>query len=164
MKINKVMKETGLTKKAIYYYENEGLISPAKEPGNNYRIYTEEDVRTLIAINILRKLDVPIKAIGDIIKNSVPMRDVLKEQLVLTNRKINLLFQNKKVMNELIQKDINERDFSFGTLKLFNQELNTLTVSSGQAGKELEYIFPGVLGKIFAIFPIATARKIRDII
>lgn len=152
MRINEVMKETGLTKKAIYYYENEGLIKPQKDPDNNYRNYAEEDVRKLIVINILRRLDVPIKAIGDIVNNSVPIKDVLKEQLVLTNQKINLLFQNKMVMNDLILKDIDERDFSFKTLQEFNQELDRLSQSSGHVGKELERIFPGTLGKTFSIF------------
>ena len=167
MKINEVMKETGLTKKAIYYYENEGLIRPQKDPENNYRNYTEEDVRKLIVINILRRLDVPIKAIGDIVKNSVPMKDVLKEQLILTNQKINLLYQNKIVMNDLIIKDIDERDFSFKTLKEFNHELDKLLQSSGHVGKELERIFPGTLGKTFAIFyshfldvPLDTDKKL----
>jgi DNA-binding transcriptional MerR regulator len=153
MKINEVMKETGLTKKAIYYYENEGLIKPQKDPENNYRNYSGEEVRKLIVINILRRLDVPIKAIGDIIKNSVPMKVVLKEQLISTNQKINLLYQNKMVMNDLIIKDIDEKDFSFKTLKTFNRELDKLSQSSGQhVGKELERIFPGTLGKTFSIF------------
>jgi DNA-binding transcriptional MerR regulator len=152
MKINEVMKETGLTKKAIYYYENEGLIRPQKDPDNNYRNYTEEDVRRLVVINVLRRMDVPIKAIGDIINCAVPIKDVLKKQLTLTNRKINVLVQNKLIMNDLIQKEISEHDFSFETLKQFNQELDTLSVVSGLAGKELERIFPGTLGKTFAIF------------
>ena len=167
MKINEVMKETGLTKKAIYYYENEGLIRPQKDPENNYRNYAKEDVRKLIVINILRRLDVPIKAIGDIIKNSVPIKDVLKEQLILTNQKINLLYQNKMVMNDLIIKDIDERDFSFKTLKEFNYEMDKLSQSSGHVGKELERIFPGTLGKTFAIFyshflnvPLDTEEKL----
>lgn len=152
MKINEVMKETGLTKKAIYYYENEGLIKPQKDPENNYRNYTEEEVRTLVVINILRRLDVPIKAISDIIKNSVSIKDVLKEQLVVTNHKINMLFQNKKIMNELILQDVEKSDFSFDTLKKFKLETDMLSSVSGQAGNELELIFPGTLGKTFAIF------------
>jgi DNA-binding transcriptional MerR regulator len=146
------MKEKGLTKKAIYYYENEGLIKPQKDHDNNYRNYTEEEVRKLIVINILRRLDIPIKAIGDIIKNSVPLKVVLEEQLALTNQKINLLFQNKMIMNDLILKEIDERDFSFKTLKEFNHEMDKLSQSSGHVGKELERIFPGTLGKTFAIF------------
>ncbi len=152
MKINEVMKETGLTKKAIYYYENEGLIKPQKDQDNNYRNYTEEEVRALIIINILRRFDVPVKAISDIIKNSVSIKDVLKEQLAVTNHKINMLFQNKKIMNELILQDVEKQDFSFNTLKKFKLETDKLSSVSGQAGSELELIFPGTLGKTFAIF------------
>jgi DNA-binding transcriptional MerR regulator len=152
MKINEVMKETGLTKKAIYYYENEGLIKPQKDPDNNYRNYSEEDVRRLVVINILRRMEVPIKAIGDIINRAVPVRKVLKEQLTHTNRRINMLVQNKLIMNDLIQKDVSEQDFTIDTLKQFNQELGVLSVSSGLAAEELECIFPGMLGKMFAVF------------
>jgi|GEM_PF-1918303 Predicted transcriptional regulators len=167
MRINEAMKETGLTKKAIYYYENEGLIKPQKDPDNNYRNYTENDVRTLITINILRRFDIPIKTIGDIIRNSVPMKDILKEQLVQTNRKINSLYQNKMVMNDLIMRDISEKDFTFDTLREFNQNLDQYQVLSGYVGRELEKIFPGTLGKTFAIFysnfldvPLDTDEKV----
>jgi len=167
LKINEVMKETGLTKKAIYYYESEGLIKPQKNPDNNYRNYSEEDVRKLIIINILRRLDVPIKSIGDIIKNSVSIKEVLKDQLALTNRKINILLQNKIIMNDLITRDMEESDFTFSTLKEFNTELDKLSDSKGQVGKELELYFPGTLGKTFAIFysdslnvPLDTDEKI----
>ncbi len=167
MKINQVMKKTGLTKKAIYYYENEGLISPEKKPGNNYRIYTDDDVRTLIKINILRRLDVPIKSIGEIINHGVSIKDILKDQLSLTNHKINVLFQNKMILNELITKDMEDSDFSFNTLKDFDLELDKIMVGSGYLGKELERIFPGTLGKILAIFynnflnvPLDTEEKV----
>lgn len=152
MRINEVMKETGLTKKAIYYYENEGLISPTKEPGNNYRVYTDEDVRKLIKINILRRLDVPIKAIGGIIFNAVSIKDILKEQLILTNQKMNIMFHNKMIINELITKDIEEADFSFDTLKDFDLRLDNMMAGPGHLGKELERIFPGTLGRLFAVF------------
>lgn len=152
MKINEVMKETGLTKKAIYYYEKEGLIKPRKDPGNNYRNYAEEDVKNLVIISILRRLDVPVKTIGELIGNSISIKDVLMEQLVIVNRKINLLFQNKMIMNELILQDVEKSDFSFHTLKKFKLEKDTLSSVSGQAGNELELIFPGTLGKTFAIF------------
>lgn len=41
------MKETGLTRKAIYYYESEGLVSPDKNPENNYREFTVKDLEKL---------------------------------------------------------------------------------------------------------------------
>ncbi|MBX4261211.1 MerR family transcriptional regulator [Clostridium estertheticum] len=37
MNIKVVSEKTGLTKRAIKYYESEGLISPLKNNDNNYR-------------------------------------------------------------------------------------------------------------------------------
>ena len=37
MKINEVEAAVGVTKKNIRFYEEEGLISPSREPGNGYR-------------------------------------------------------------------------------------------------------------------------------
>lgn len=62
MKINDVCNETGLTKKAVCYYENQGLIKPKKNM-NGYRDYTLEDVRLLNEIFLYRKLDISIKDI-----------------------------------------------------------------------------------------------------
>ena len=59
MKINEVEAAVGVTKKNIRFYEEEGLISPRREPGNGYRSYSEADVERLRRIKLLRKLDVP---------------------------------------------------------------------------------------------------------
>jgi hypothetical protein len=55
-------------------------------------------------------------------------------------------------MNDLITRDLKESDFTFKTLIEFNRELDCLAISNGNVGKELVRIFPGTLGKIFAIF------------
>ena len=60
MKINEVEAAVGVTKKNIRFYEEEGLISPRREPGNGYRSYSEADVERLRRIKLLRKLDVPL--------------------------------------------------------------------------------------------------------
>ena len=58
MKINEVEAAVGVTKKNIRFYEEEGLISPRREPGNGYRSYSAADVERLRRIKLLRKLDV----------------------------------------------------------------------------------------------------------
>ena len=40
MKINEVEAAVGVTKKNIRFYEEEGLITPGREPGNGYRSYS----------------------------------------------------------------------------------------------------------------------------
>ena len=59
MKINEVEAAVGVTKKNIRFYEEEGLITPSREPGNGYRSYSQADVERLRRIKLLRKLDVP---------------------------------------------------------------------------------------------------------
>ena len=59
MKINEVEAAVGVTKKNIRFYEEEGLITPGREPGNGYRSYSQTDVERLRRIKLLRKLDEP---------------------------------------------------------------------------------------------------------
>ena len=70
MKINEVEAAVGVTKKNIRFYEEEGLISPSREPGNGYRSYSQADVERLRRIKLLRKLDVPLAETGRCWKGS----------------------------------------------------------------------------------------------
>ena len=59
MLLNEIAKEVGMTKRAIKYYEEKGLLS-IKKDDNGYRNYTQEDVETLKKISIYRKLGISI--------------------------------------------------------------------------------------------------------
>ncbi|MCI4139439.1 MerR family transcriptional regulator, partial [Bacillus vallismortis] len=61
MNINQVYELTGLTKKAIKFYESEGLIEVNKNPTNLYREYSEKEVSQLNIIAYLRLLHMHIK-------------------------------------------------------------------------------------------------------
>lgn len=69
MLIKDVCNECNLTKKAIEYYEQQGLIAP-KTDGNGYRNYSKEDISLLKEIGVLRKLGISIADIKNIIKSS----------------------------------------------------------------------------------------------
>ena len=68
MKINEVEAAVGVTKKNIRFYEEEGLIHPGREPGNGYRSYSAADVERLRRIKLLRKLDVPLAEIRQMLE------------------------------------------------------------------------------------------------
>ena len=46
MRINEAAEKVGMTKRAIKYYEEQGLLTVSKDE-NGYRNYTEEDIRIL---------------------------------------------------------------------------------------------------------------------
>jgi DNA-binding transcriptional MerR regulator len=54
LKIQEVAAETGLTTRAIRYYEEIGLLEPAGRSGGAYRLYDESDLERLQFIRSLR--------------------------------------------------------------------------------------------------------------
>ena len=47
LNIKEVEKLTNITKQNIRYYERQGLIFPKRNPENDYREYSEQDIRQL---------------------------------------------------------------------------------------------------------------------
>ena len=62
MNIKQASEQSGVSAPNIRFYEKEGLFTPARRQGNDYRDYTAGDVRTLKLIRMLRMLDVPLPA------------------------------------------------------------------------------------------------------
>jgi len=81
MKINEVEAAVGITKKNIRFYEEEGLITPGREPGNGYRSYSPADVERLRRIKLLRKLDVPLAEIRQMLEGECSLADGMERQL-----------------------------------------------------------------------------------
>ena len=80
MNTKQVEELTGMSRQNIRYYERMGLLEPAREDGNAYRDYSEEDVRRLKLIKMLRMLDMPLKEIEDIINDKVSLKTSVKRQ------------------------------------------------------------------------------------
>lgn len=57
MLLNEIINEVGMTKRAVKYYEEKGLLSVDKD-NNGYRNYTAQDVETLKKISVYRKLGI----------------------------------------------------------------------------------------------------------
>ena len=81
MKINEVEAAVGITKKNIRFYEEEGLIAPGREPGNGYRSYSQADVERLQRIKLLRKLDVPLAEIREMLEGQRTLAEGMSQQL-----------------------------------------------------------------------------------
>ena len=69
MRLNEVIKEVGMTKRAVKYYEEKGLLSITKDK-NGYRDYTIEDVEALKKISIYRKLGISVNDIKKLLEGN----------------------------------------------------------------------------------------------
>ncbi|TVX97189.1 MerR family transcriptional regulator [Mycolicibacterium porcinum] len=60
MTIGDLARRTGVTTKAVRYYESLGLLTPERLP-NGYRVYDLDDVRLVEEIKSLRRLGIPVE-------------------------------------------------------------------------------------------------------
>ena len=80
MNIKQASEQSGVSAPNIRFYEKEGLLTPARRQGNDYRDYTAGDVRTLKLIRMLRMLDVPLPTIKAVLRGEQPLRQALQAQ------------------------------------------------------------------------------------
>lgn len=67
MNIKQAEAQSGVARQNIRFYEKQGLLSPARNPENDYREYTQEDIHTLKCIRALRMLDIPLEEVRQVL-------------------------------------------------------------------------------------------------
>ena len=149
MKLKDVIARTGLTKKALYYYEEMGLINPHGDGEKGYREYTETDVEQLITLQFLRSLDVSIAELQEMVKQHTPLNEVIAVQRDRLKKSIEHLELRSKIINLALDERIplnSERILSL------NQHLQLeLQRKPNYMVQALNRIIPGPLGQLFAI-------------
>lgn len=144
MLINDVCSLTGLTKKAISYYEEQGLIKPRKN-SNGYREYSLENVALLNEISLYRKLDIGIKDIKIVLK-SKDKKSILNNIIQEKQRKEMQIKMQKIYLEKLINNDFDE-----SSIKDLNEEIIEIEKNNGEFIKrELARVFPSGIGKYLA--------------
>ena len=79
MTIKELETTLGMTRANIRFYEQEGFFTPARG-GNNYRIYSEEDVETLRKLKLLRQLGLPLDTIRKVQRGELGLDTALAMQ------------------------------------------------------------------------------------
>ncbi len=153
MLISEVCKITKLTKKAIEYYTLQEIVSP-NILENGYRDYNDKDIEILIKVSVLRKLDISIEEIKEI------LNDKTNSALQVVSLKKALNHQRDIQKNSILQKLSRGKIYSE-----INGELQAIEHCKTITDKLLE-AFPGYYGRFicmhFARFfnkPIETASQ-----
>lgn len=97
MKINKVEELVGITKKNIRFYEEKGLISPARNEENRYREYSDEDVEMLRKIKLLRQLSIPIEEIARLQNGYMTLEDCMRRHRIVLDREEENIRQSRAI-------------------------------------------------------------------
>lgn len=80
MKIKDVEKETGCSAHNIRFYEEMGLITIERNEENNYRDFSEQDVKKLKEIKLFRNLDIPMEEIRRYYANELTLEELMSLQ------------------------------------------------------------------------------------
>lgn len=112
--IEDVAKKTGLTKRAIRYYEDVELIKPTRTE-SSYRLYSEEDIENIIRIKSLKdNLGFSLLEIKKTFDLELDLRKILCKDIkdeILIEKSIELIKSQLKLIEEKEQilKKVKER-------------------------------------------------------
>ncbi len=98
MPIGRFARLCRLSVKQLRYYADLGLLAPAfVDPASGYRYYHAGQAREALSIGLLRSLDVPLAAIGDVLSGASPaevlgrVREDLEAELARRRRALAIL-------------------------------------------------------------------------
>ena len=123
MKINEAERLAGITKKNIRFYEEQGLLRPARSAGNGYREYSPADVERLRQIKLLRKLDLPVEEIRALLSAPEDLPRRLEEHLAELSRRQRDLARAQELCRRIGER---ERDLSSLDATQYLAEMQTL--------------------------------------
>ena len=103
MNIKQASEQSGVSAPNIRFYEKEGLFTPARRQGNDYRDYTAGNIRTLKLIRMLRMLDVPLPTIKAVLRGEQPLQQALQAQQTVLEQQAAHLAAARSFCAELVR-------------------------------------------------------------
>lgn len=138
---NEVQDKTNLSRKAIEYYEEKGLIHPIKLE-NGYRDYSDGDVEVLKRISLLRNLGLSISEIALYLDSK---EEALASILRRKEHELDICEKRKNVLKLIVKGE---------SVDLINEELAIIEAQETIYDKLIR-IFPGYFGQlIFSSYKI----------
>ncbi len=104
--IGDMVRKFGLSRTTLLYYEDKGLLVPARRLNSNYRIYSEADCERLALIKTYRRTGLSVEKIGDLLHNGTndDREEILKAQLDTVTNQISVLSTQRNMLSSLLGK------------------------------------------------------------
>lgn len=146
---NEIQNKTGLTRKAIEYYEEKGLIKPLKSE-NGYRDYSEEDMKILSKISLFRKVGLSVSEIKEYLSsNGNSLSSILRRK----QHQLDIEQMRREVIELIVKKE---------SQTLIDDKI-ALIEAEESIYERLEKIFPGYFGQlIFSAYQPFLNEHLRE--
>jgi len=115
----------------LRYYEQIGLIESSRRDDYAYRVYGETAIKRLQQIIILRKLQIPVKQIKDILENqdAVAVIEIFRQNISELDEKITALSTVRSILSRFVDELREKADISL-KLDLLNDTTMLAAVGS----------------------------------
>ena len=101
---------SGVSVRNIRFYEQKGLISPARNPENDYRDYSEDDLDRLKLIRALRMVDMPLETIKEVLCGASLLSDAASSHCANLTGQIKKLETALQFCRELSGGELSDMD------------------------------------------------------
>ncbi|MDF2544921.1 MAG: putative MerR family transcriptional regulator [Herbinix sp.] len=141
--IRQISLDYGISRRMLCYYEEIGLIRSSRKEGYAYRVYDENSIQRLQQIIILRKLQIPVKQIKDILnnQNAVEVIEIFKQNISKLDEEITALSTLKSILLRFVD-ELQVKADVYLKLELLNDKtmlaiVSTLSLSENKIKENL---------------------------
>ena len=137
MKIKELENLLSVSRSNIRFYEKQGLFSPERKD-NNYREYTEQDIKVLKKIIVFRKMGLTVEEIKLIQNNDLPFAEAIANAQRRIEDEIEQLNGSLKLIKQVAQKNSSFDEFDI------EEHWNTI-IESEKSGEKFIDIYKDFL-------------------
>lgn len=143
LKISEFSALSDISRKALIYYDEIGLLKPEKTEKNGYRLYAYHQLDTVSVIGALREIGMPLTEIKHYLDQRTPdtLLNVFAEQKYIVEQKIQKLRNAAHMIDTRLAMTAEARRIDLNTLELKSCDSQYLFVSNelkGSTNEELE--------------------------
>lgn len=151
-KINEVSKLYNIGFDSLRYYEKKGILKPYRDPSNNYRYYSLENIKQLSLIKELQGLNFSLETIKNFLdsRSLLSNLQLLDEELNIIEQNISKLKQTKKHIKERISTIAAAKESANNTnLKLIHLPTRKCIKIKGDgiSDREIDFVIKDFLSK-----------------
>lgn len=108
--IGQLVKQFGLSRSTLLYYDKIGLLKPSGRSDSNYRLYNEDDLKRMQQICIYKEAGLTLDTVADILEGQNNQTTALLEKrLAQLNQDISDLRRQQQVIVGLLGKTLMEK-------------------------------------------------------
>ncbi len=103
LKIGELAQRTGMTVRTLHHYDKLGLLTPSVRSEAGYRLYNRHDIARLHRIQALRRLNLSLQEIAELIQgDTADLRSVISQQILSLEEQIK---QSQELRERLLELD-----------------------------------------------------------